>query len=455
MPKPKLARRLGTFDATLIVMGGIVGSGIFMNPSVVAARVHTAPLILTLWIFGGFIALIGGFVFAELARLRPDAGGLYGWMRDGVHPSVGFMYGWTALLVSQSGGMAAAAITFSAYISPLFPLHVPTWTVASAIVAVLSLINCLGVRQGGTTQNAFMVLKIAAIAALIVVGLFATPHAVAQAAAPAASTSGLALLAMLGAALIPVFFSYDGAQTAPFMDHETRDPGRTFPRALVLGVVGVVALYVLVNISALRMLGAAHLAQTTTPAADIMRLALGPVGANLVAVAVALSTLGFLSNQILISPRIYFDMAADGLFFKQLAYVHPVTRAPVVAIAVQAVVAIALTTWGRYDQILTYVVSMDFVFFSLAVFAVFRLHRAKGDAAERTRIPLHPYSTVLFLTVNVALYVSAFYSDWRTTSIGAAILLSGIPAYILFARTVNGRLMRKDRATPAAETGIR
>jgi APA family basic amino acid/polyamine antiporter len=184
-------------------------------------------------------------------------------------------------------------------------------------------------------------------------------------------------------------------------------------------------------------------------------LALGPTGANLVAVAVALSTLGFLSNQILISPRIYFDMAADGLFFKQLAYVHPVTRAPVVAIALQAVVAIALTTWGRYDQILTYVVSMDFVFFSFAVLAVFRLHRARGDAAYRIRIPLHPYSTVVFLVVNVALYASAFYSDWRTTSIGASILLSGIPAYILFARGVNYRLTRKDRATRAAETGIR
>lgn len=447
MRAPKLARRLGTLDATLIVMGGIVGSGIFMNPSVVAARVHTAPLILGSWIFGGLIALIGGFVFAELARMRPDAGGLYGWMRDGIHPSVGFMYGWTALLVSQSGGMAAAAITFATYVTPLLPFAAANWAIATAVVAFLAAINCFGVRQGGTTQNIFMILKIGAIAALIFVGLFASPHPAAHAAVTVApsGTPGLAILAMLGSALIPVFFSYDGCQTAPFMDHETRDPGRTFPRALVLGVLGVVALYVLVNVSALRMLGAAHLAQTSTPAADIMRLAFGPFGADIVAIAVALSTLGFLSNQILISPRIYFDMAADRLFFPQLAYVHRITRAPVVAIVLQAVVAIVLTTWGRYDQILTYVVSMDFIFFALGVVAIFRLRRAKGEAAGRVRIPLHPYSTVLFLVVNVALYGSAFYTDWRTTLGGAAILLSGLPAYALFARA-NGK-----RTTPLAE----
>lgn len=343
------------------------------------------------------------------------------------------MYGWTALLVSQSGGMAAAAITFSAYITPVLPFHPATWMVASALIAVLASINCLGVRQGGTTQNIFMILKIAAIAALILVGLFATSHPATAVAVTQNPATGLGVLAMLGAALVPVFFAYDGCQTAPFMDHETKDPGRTFPRALVLGVLGVIALYVLVNVSALRMLGATHLAQTTTPAADIMRGVFGPLGANLVAVAVAISTLGFLSNQILVSPRIYFDMAADRVFFAQLALVHPRTRVPVVAIVVGAIVTIVLTRFANYGQMLTYVASMDFIFFSLAVIAVFRLRHARGAAAPQARIPLHPYSTVLFLLVNVAMYAGALISDARTTLAGAAILLSGIPVYVLFA----------------------
>ncbi|MHB8304976.1 MAG: amino acid permease, partial [Vulcanimicrobiaceae bacterium] len=174
-----LLRRLGTFDAALIVMGGIVGSGIFMNPSVVARRVHEPALVMAVWIAGGAIALLGAFVFAELAARRPADGGLYAYMRDAFHPAVAFAYGWTLLLVSQSGGMAAAAVTFSIYFTPLTGLHAAAPVLAIALLSVLTLINCLGVRQGSNVQNAFMVLKVAAIGGLIAVGLFAHPSATA------------------------------------------------------------------------------------------------------------------------------------------------------------------------------------------------------------------------------------------------------------------------------------
>ena len=181
--RPHLARELNAFDATLIVMGGIIGTGIFVNPSVVAARAHTTPLIFAAWIVGGIVALFGGFVFAELAARRPEVGGLYAYMRDAFHPLVAFSYGWTALLVSQSGGMALAAITFALYFNPLAMWHVPAIVSAVGVLLLFSVINCFGVKEGGTTQNLFMLLKVAVILALIVAGFIVTPASV-PAAAP-------------------------------------------------------------------------------------------------------------------------------------------------------------------------------------------------------------------------------------------------------------------------------
>ncbi|MBV8727989.1 MAG: amino acid permease, partial [Candidatus Eremiobacteraeota bacterium] len=296
----KLARKLNAFDATLIVAGGIVGAGIFRNPSVVAQRVHTTPLILGVWIFGGVVAIIGGFIFAELAWRRPASGGLYGYMRDAFHPSVAFMYGWTALWVSQSGGMAAAAMTFAAYVVPLFGNSVAPWIPAAAVLIILSAINCFGVREGSTTQDLLMLLKIGIIAALIAGGLVAAPIAHHIARAPALpALAPMALLSLIGAALIPVLYAYDGWQTAPFMDAELKDTRRTLPVGLIAGVAIVIVLYLAVTVVSVRVLGAGGLSATDTPASDVMRAAFGPIGERVIAIGVALSTLGFISNQIL------------------------------------------------------------------------------------------------------------------------------------------------------------
>ena len=427
----KLARKLNAFDATLIVAGGIIGAGIFRNPSVVAQRVHTTPLILAVWIFGGFVAIVGGFIFAELAWRRPASGGLYGYMRDAFHPSVAFMYGWTALWVSQSGGMAAAAMTFSAYVVPLWGNSVATWIPAAAIVIALSAINCVGVREGGTTQNLLMLLKIAVIGALIVGGIVAAPisHHGARASAVSALTP-MALLSMFGAALVPVLYAYDGWQIAPFMDGELKDPRRTLPLGLIVGVAIVIVLYLAVTAVSVRVLGASGLAATDTPASDIMRIAFGPVGERVIAVGVALSTLGFISNQILTSPRIYYAMANDGLFFRSLAWVHPKTRAPVVAIVVQAIVAVAIAAWGRYDQILNYVTAMDFIFLGLAGIALFVFARDTQAYEEAgVRVPFHPWSTGFFVLVSAAVVVNTYITFPKESLIGLAILLSALPVY--------------------------
>jgi hypothetical protein len=289
--RPHLARELNAFDATLIVMGGIIGTGIFVNPSVVAARAHTAPLILAAWIVGGIVALFGGFVFAELAARRPEVGGLYAYMRNAFHPVVAFSYGWTALLVSQSGGIALAAITFALYFNPLALWHAPAIASAVGIIVLFSVINCFGVKEGGITQNLFMVLKIAVILALIVAGFIVTPAGVPVAAVPA-PVVGLGMFALLGSAMIPVLYAYDGWQTASFMSGELKNPRRTLSYGLVIGVLAVIVLYVAVTIVCIRVLGPDKLALSSAPATDIMHLA-GPAWEWIIAMGVGLSTLGF------------------------------------------------------------------------------------------------------------------------------------------------------------------
>lgn len=431
-----LLRRLNSFDALLIVLGGIVGSGIFQNPSVVAQRIHTPFLILASWGFGGLIALIGGFIFAELAWRRPDVGGLYVYMRDAFHPVLAFCYGWTALLVSQSGGMALAAITFAYYVAPL--VHISSAAIAVFVLLFFSAINCFGVREGGLTQNIIMLLKLGSVAVLIAVGIFATPHAQ-PLAAGLAPIAPYQLFTALGLAMIPVLYAYDGWQTASLMSAECTDPAHSLPRGLVYGVLTVVVLYMLVNWTALRVLGPGGLAATNTPASEILRFAMGPFGARLMAIFVALSTLGFLSNQILTSPRIYYAMANDGLFFRQVAWLHPKSRVPIVSIALQAVIAAAiLVIWGEsYGNILNYVTSMDFIFFALAAGALFVFRRSSDPSnagVAGLRVPLHPWSTLFFLIVCVAIVLNSLVAVPKDTVIGVVLLLSGIPMYYLWRR---------------------
>ncbi len=434
---PQLLRKLGTRDAALIVMGGIIGSGIFVNPSVVARLVHTTPWIMLAWVIGGLVALVGAGIFAELAARRPQDGGVYAYMRDAYHPVVAFCYGWTLLLVSQSGGSAAAAVTFAFYLPAMTGLHLTNATqtaIAVSVVALFTIVNCLGVRQGATTQNTFMIAKIIAILAVIAVGTFAVGHA--GAVQPAPVPPDFNPLIAIGLALVPVLFAYSGWQTSSFMSGEMREPHRTLPRGMIVGVVGVIVLYLAMNVVCIVALGEKHLASTNTPASDVVRVVLGPVGAQIMAGIVALSTLGFVTNQILTSPRVYYQMAADGTFFKALANINARTHVPTLAIALQGIAAILLTLWGRYEMILNWVTSVDYVFFGLAALAliIFRTRdREAGAPQPFFRMPFHPWSTIAFLVVAWAVVLDVLVKDPRNTFLGIAVLLTGIPIYFLFA----------------------
>jgi APA family basic amino acid/polyamine antiporter len=243
------------------------------------------------------------------------------------------------------------------------------------------------------------------------------------------------LLTALGAAMVPVLFAYGGWQTASFVTGELRDPQRTLPRALLIGVTGVVILYLAVNFVCLRTLGASGLAATTTPASAVMGVALGETGARLIAAGIAISALGFLSQGMLTAPRVYYAMADDGLFFQRVGWLHPRTRVPVVAIALQGLFAVVIALSGRYEQILNYVVSMDFIFFGLTAACVFVLRRreSRGNpAASGFRVPGHPVTTVLFIAASWLVVANTIYKYPENTAIGLGILLAGIPAYLFW-----------------------
>ena len=416
----------------MLVMGGTIGAGIFINPYVVAQVVHTPALVLGAWMLGGVIALIGAFIWAELADRMPQVGGQYAYLRDVYHPLIAFLYGWVLLLVIQTGGMAAVTVTFARYFIELTGMHGADWQIAIVTLFVLTVVNCMGVRAGGSVQSALMVIKIFAIALLVMAGGFLLKGAHIIWKPLLDQPVSASLLSSFGGAMVPVLFAYGGWQTACFVAGELKQPRRDLPRALVLGVIGVAVLYSAVNFIYVRGLGVQGLAATTTPASRVMHLAMGPKGALIIALGIAVSTLGFLSQSVLTAPRVYFAMAEDRVFFRQLAWVHPKTRVPVVAITLQSIWTVVILLSGRYDQILNYVTSMDFLFFCATASCLFVLRRKDKESGAYFRAPGHPCTTGFFCIVSVSVVGNAIYRYPSNTLIGFAILATGVPVYYIW-----------------------
>jgi APA family basic amino acid/polyamine antiporter len=439
--KPR--RRLGLFDATMIVMGGIVGAGIFANPSEVAHRVHTPFLILGVWVLGGLLAMCGSFIWAELAtRLPGAAGGQYVYLREAYHPAVAFMYGWGLLLVTQTAGMAAVAVIFASYFRALTGVTWNESAIAAAALLTLSGINCFGARAGSNVQSALMLLKIGAIGALVIIG-FAVAHPAAAGAKSGALVGqpvSFDLLKSIGAAMVPIAFAYGGWQTATFVAAEIRDPRRDLSRGLLLGVSGVVVLYLAVNLACLRVLGPSGLDATTTPASDLMRVALGEHGARWIALAITISALGFLSQSMLTAPRVYYAMARDGLFFKSVGRLFGNSEAPVVAIILQGFAAIVIACSGTYGEILNFEVTVDFIFFGMTAAALFILRRRQiGSDTAAYRIPGHPFTTMLFVLSCAGIVLSAIIASPPNSAIALCIMLAGLPVYYFWSRFKRAR----------------
>lgn len=426
------ARRIGLFSGTMLVVGGIIGSGIFLNPAIVAQRVGSARLIMLTWALGAGVALLGAFIFAELGARRPAAGGGYVYLREAFGPLPAFLYGWALLLAIATGAAAAVAVTFASYAAPLLGMSpgAEPWLAAAAIL-LLSTINIVGVQPGTLTQNVFTMLKLAAIGALVVSALLAP--AVVVSAAPVAARSS-PLVVAIGTALVPVLFAYGGWQQTNFVAEEMVDAERNLPRALVIGVIVVAVVYIGVNLTYLRALGVSALAASHAPAADVMGAYFGETGRRLIAAGIAVSTFGFLNLVILVTPRVYQAMAKDGLFFARFAELHPRFRTPVAAIAVQGTWAVGLLLSGSYGQLLDYVTFADWIFFGVTAATLFVYRRRDGAAAGRYRAPFYPASAVLFCAACLYVVAGAIASNPWNAVRGALLLAAGVPVFFYWSR---------------------
>ncbi|HEU4700714.1 MAG TPA: amino acid permease [Gemmatimonadales bacterium] len=447
------ARGVGLFSGVMMVIGGIIGSGIFRNPQVVAQRVDTPALILGVWIAGGLVALIGAFVYGELGARFPEAGGGYVYLRDAFGRLPAFLYAWALLLMIATGAIAAVAVTFASYFLALVGWALDPRLLAAGAIVLLTVVNILGVRPGALTQNVFTVLKLAALAGVILAGLAAAAHLLPDAAAPAPASpagsgagsgaaGGGSVVLAFGAALVPVLFSYGGWQQTNFIAAEMVAPERNLPRALVIGVLGVVAVYLAANYTYLATLGPAGLAASEAPAADAMGRLLGPAGHTFITAGIAVSTFGFLNLVILVTPRVYQAMAADGLFFPQLARLHPRYRTPVAALVLQAAWALVLLTLGTYGDLLDYVVFADWLFFgsTAATLFVYRARERRGALPPPSfRVPGWPLTPLLFIAAAAYVVIGSIASNPANAVKGVLLLGLGVPVFWFWNRKAGAR----------------
>ncbi|MFC1791906.1 APC family permease [Gemmatimonadota bacterium] len=436
-PDAGLKRALGPFDATMVVVGGIIGAGIFINPYIVAQRLDSSALVLAAWVAGGLIAMAGAFTFAELGVVHPRAGGHYAYIREAFHPLLGFLYGWALLFMIETGAIAAVSITFAEYTLRLVGREgAGALPLAVSAILVVGAVNALGVKPGSRLLNIFVVLKVVALAVLIGLGLFIPGGGEAlEGAAPAVSGSAGGLstaFLVFGAALIPVMFSFGGWQNANYVAEEIKDPPRNLPRSLIIGTALVVLVYVLVNWIYLKTLGHAGLAGTETPAADSARIMVGPLGDKLLALTISISTFGFLNLTMLAPTRVYYAMARDGVFLSSVSRLHPRFRSPTRAIYLQTGLALILLFWKDYAGLVDSVVFADWIFFGLAGASlfVFRKRFPMEDRPPGTfSTPGYPVIPALFVGVSAFIVLSSFWRDARGSFIGVLLLATGIPAF--------------------------
>lgn len=432
-----LRRELGRFDATMVVVGGIIGAGIFINPYLVAQRLPSGALVLGAWAAGGAIATAGAFAFAELAAVFPKAGGEYVYLREAWHPLVGFLFGWASLLMIQGGGLAAVAITFAQYawrfsgrglVNPL-PL-------AIGALAVLAGVNTIGVKPGSRLLNVLVVAKLLALGLLIGAG-WAFGKGGPVTGGSAHGGEGRTHLLAFGAALVPILFSYGGWQNVNVVAEEIREPKRTLPFALVTGMAIVLLVYLLANIVYLQTLGREGLAATMTPAADAVRRFAGPWADRLIAAAIAISAFGFLDLTLLAPTRITFAMARDGLFPVAFSQLHPRFQTPSLAILLQAAWAVVLVLTGTFAQLVDSVVFGDWIFFGLTVAGLFVFRRRYPLAAREPgafATPGYPGVPALFVAAAALVVASAVWADPGRSLFGLVLLASGLPVYYVYTR---------------------
>jgi basic amino acid/polyamine antiporter, APA family len=436
----ELRRQLGLLDATMINVGTIIASAIFIVPSTIAQQLHASGLTILVWVVGGAVSLLGALAVSELGAALPKAGGQYVYLSEAYGPVWGYLYGWTGGIVINPASIAAIAVAFATYVEFFVPLGAPgVKALAIGSIAGLTVLNCLGVRPGTLTQNVLTSLKIGLLMFLIVIGFVLPGGSLSNFTPiwPDASRSLGDLIGPFGVAMVAVLWAYDGWIEVCYVGGEVRDPGQNLPRAVVLSTLITIALFCLVTASYTYVLSPAKMAQSPLVASDAAQVTLGRAGAALVAATILVSTLGANNGIVLTAARIPYAMARDGLLPKWLGGVHPRFLTPTPALIVQALVAIALTLGGTYDQLFTYVVFAQFLFYAMACAAVVRLRHRAPDLARPYRTWGYPVTPIVFIAFATWLVANTVVEQPMDSAVGAALMIAGLPVYFWRSRQLS------------------
>lgn len=452
-PTAGLRRVLRLRDLVMLIVGTVIGSGIFLVPGTVLRQVgNSVPLAMSVWLAGGVLSLLGALTYGELSAMKPQVGGLYVYIRDCFGSFPAFLFGWTLFFVVSSGSMATLAVAFSNYFAEFVPLSsIEAKLLSTLMIAVIAVINVRGTRKSADVQNVTTAIKVTAIllmsAALLVLG---KPHGVVSAGTASVAGHETSLLSGFGLAMISVLWAYEGWQYATFSAGEALHPQRDFSRAFLAGSAALIGIYLFANVGYLAALGANGVSQSNRVAATALAAAIGPGVAKLVAVTILISMFSAANSIALMAPRVYYAMARDGIFFRRLAEVHPRFGTPAVSIIAATTWAAVLAISGTFEQLLTYVIFIGWIFYALAAASIF-VYRKREPYAERPyRVPGYPFTPLLFIAAAAALVINTVIRQPGRAAVGLALVLLGAPAYAIW-RKRDGRISQAGFPNPEAK----
>ena len=440
MAEQRLERILGLRDLIFIVVGTVIGSGIFLVPGGVLRQTdgHFGAA-LAVWVVGGLLSLLGALAYGELGAMNPAAGGVYIYLCDAFGPLVAFLYGWTFFLVIAPGSAATLAVASGSYVRQFVTVGaIGQKLTAIALLAIVGVINVRSTRRSADVQNWSTAVKVTTLLVMAAALLVSGRGFAAAGPSPWPEHYSLSLLSGMGLGMIGVLWAYEGWQYVTFSAGEAIDPPRTFPRAIVLGTASLVGIYVFANVGYFAALGADGLARSDRAAAEAVAAVVNPAAAKLVALLILISIFSATNGLTITAPRVYYAMARDGLFFQRLADVHPRFGTPALAIVAGTVWAMVLAASGTFEQLLTYVIFVGWIFYALGAACVFVLRRTQPDTPRPFRVPGYPWTPALFIAAAAALVANTIATQPVRAAIGIGVALLGIPVYYTWVRESRG-----------------
>lgn len=432
----ELPQSLSLLDATMINIGSMIGSGIFIVPASVALYLDSSLLIIAVWIFGGIISLCGALSIAELGAMMPKAGGQYVYLSKAYHPLFGFLYGWTNFAVIMTGSIAAVAVGLATYFGHFVSLNpIEIKTVAMLSVLFLTVVNCLSTKSGALFQNAFTLIKMLCLGGLIVLPFILNGGSLANFSPIFSNLPFSELIAPLGLSIVAVLWAYDGWIEITYVAGEVIEPQKNLPRALILSTLIVIALYTLINFSFIYVLSLSGMSKAPMVASEAAVILFGAGGASLVAIAVMIAMFGANNGFIFTGARIYYAMSKERLFFRSIKHVHPTFDTPYISLIAQGAWACALIFTGTFEQLFTYVVFASWLFYAMSCGAVLILRKKSPDIARAYRTWGYPWTPAAFILFSLFLVINTLIEDPRDALIGIGIILTGIPLYWYWSKT--------------------